>query len=377
MKLDDIAAWTLTIPFNVSFRHTSAERSATQALWVQARAGGTAGFGEGCPREYVTAETLESVALFVARHRCVWLGEIGDLPTLKDWARRHREEIDMNPAAWTAVEIALLDLLGKLEGRSIESLLGVPELAGRFRYTAVIGDADRTHFESHLARYLKAGFRDFKIKLSGEHDRDLAKVQALAQAGIGAGSVRADANNLWRDAGAAIRALESLGNAFHAIEEPLRPGDWDGMSRIAAALGTRIILDESLSRASQLDHVPGAAATWIANLRVAKMGGVLRSLDLAREIHRRGMGLIIGAHVGETSVLARAALTVANDSRDALMAQEGAFGTHLLARDVTDPPVMFGAGGVLDVSTLKPLCGGLGLEIAAREADLDATIASR
>jgi len=44
--------------------------------------------------------------------------------------------------------------------------------------------------------------------------------------------------------------------------------------------------------------------------------------------------VIVGAHVGETSLLTRAALTVANSARDLLVAQEGAFGTHLLARDV-------------------------------------------
>jgi hypothetical protein len=33
------------------------------------------------------------------------------------------------------------------------------------------------------------------------------------------------------------------------------------------------------------------------------------------------------------------------------VAQEGAFGTLLLERDVCDPPLMFGASGVLDVAT--------------------------
>ena len=56
--------------------------------------------------------------------------------------------------------------------------------------------------------------------------------------------------------------------------------------------------------------------------------------------------------MGETSILTRAALTVANCARDILIAQEGAFGTHLLRRDITDPPIMFGEGGIVDVSVL-------------------------
>ena len=38
--------------------------------------------------------------------------------------------------------------------------------------------------------------------------------------------------------------------------------------------------------------------------------------------------------VGETSLLTRAGLTIANAFRDCICAQEGAFGTHLLERDV-------------------------------------------
>jgi hypothetical protein len=57
--------------------------------------------------------------------------------------------------------------------------------------------------------------------------------------------------------------------------------------------------------------------------------------------------------VGETSILTRAALTVANCAQDILIAQEGAFGTHLLTRDITDPPIMFGEGGIVDVSLLE------------------------
>ncbi len=134
-----------------------------------------------------------------------------DLDALNDWVVRHQEDIDGNPAAWTAVELALLDLLGKTEGRSVEALLGVPELAGLFRYTAVLGDSSPRQFEMQLAHYVKAGFSNFKIKLSGDRARDLAKVKALAAAGIAPQAVRADANNLWLDADAAISDLQSLG----------------------------------------------------------------------------------------------------------------------------------------------------------------------
>lgn len=365
MILESIEASALAIPFNVAFKHASAARASTQALWVEARArNGAAGFGEGCPREYVTAESLQSARAFVSEHRHDWLGSIRDVGTLADWAGLHRGSIDADPAAWTAVELALLDLIGKAEKNSVESLLGLPRIAGRFRYTAVLGDAAPRRFEAQLSHYLKAGFHDFKIKLSGDGARDLAKVRALTASGVAARAVRADANNLWSDADTAIGALRALDFPFFALEEPLRAGDYEGMRRIALTFDTRIILDESLLRADQLERFRDSADRWIANVRVSKMGGLLRSLELAREARRRGLRVIVGAHVGETSLLTRAGLTLANSLPDLLVAQEGAFGTHLLARDVAEPPLMFGPGGILDADALGiGSAPGLGLAV--------------
>jgi L-alanine-DL-glutamate epimerase-like enolase superfamily enzyme len=136
------------------------------------------------------------------------------------------------------------------------------------------------------------------------------------------------------------------------------------MHRLASALDTQIILDESLLRADQLDQLSDSADRWIVNLRVSKMGGLLRSLELVRELRRRGLRVILGAHVGETSLLTRAALTVAHSARDLLVAQEGAFGTHLLSTDVVEAPIMFGQGGILDATPLGMKTEGFGLTVS-------------
>jgi L-alanine-DL-glutamate epimerase-like enolase superfamily enzyme len=363
--IESIRASSLAIPFKLSFKHASAARASTQTIWVGAKGrDGRIGFGEGCPREYVTGESLPSAEAFVAAHSADWQSRIRDVESLGAWIRAHEHAIDANPAAWTAVELALLDLLGKSAGQPVEALLGLPPLGGRFRYTAVLGDASPQEFDDHLARYRQAGFRDFKIKLAGERTRDRAKARSLQAAGIAPASVRADANNLWSDAGAAIDDLEALGFGFLALEEPLRAGDYAGMARIALALDSRIILDESMARHGQLAGLPGPAERWLVNLRVSKMGGLLRSLDFLRQARGQGLRVVVGAHVGETSLLTRAALTVARAAGDALVAQEGAFGTHLLERDVVEPPLMFGPGGILDAGAALGTAPGWGLAIS-------------
>jgi L-alanine-DL-glutamate epimerase-like enolase superfamily enzyme len=362
--IETIVARPLSIPFKSAFSHASASRDTTQSLWVDVRlADGTPGRGEGCPREYVTGESLDGAIAFVGALTAAVRQSVHDLASLRAWTATHAREIDANPAAWCAVELAILDGFSRQAGLSVEAFLGLPEINGTFSYSAVIGDSPVKRFQAELARYREAGFRHFKIKLAGDRTRDLEKIAALRATGIAPDSVRADANNLWSNADEAIRALAALDYAFWALEEPLQAGDVPGMVRIASELGTSIILDESLLRADQLSLFATSPTSWIANLRISKMGGLIRSLQVLERIRDAGLRVIVGAHVGETSLLTRAALTAANAARDILVAQEGAFGTHLLEHDVVDPPIMFGARGKLDAQALP---AGPGFGIVAR-----------
>ena len=354
-------------PFKVVFRHASASRSEASNIIVAARGpDGVTGYGEGCPREYVTGETTASAAAFVHKHRASIAAAVSEIAELREWTRAHRAEIDANPAAFCAVEIAVLDLLGKVQGCPVEDILGVPRLAGAFRYTAVLGDSEPPVFGRQAAQYREMGVRDFKVKVSGDADRDRRKLALLAATGRGPPPrIRLDANNLWAAAPEAIRYLKALDANVFAIEEPLTPGYFAGCATISAECGASIVLDESLTRIGQLRALD-APTPWIVNLRVSKMGGLLRSLALAQEASGRGIGLIVGAQVGETSILTRAALTVMNTHRESLLASEGAFGTLLLKRDLTHPSLRFSHAGELhaesDLDSARP---GLGLRIDA------------
>ncbi|MFN0315575.1 MAG: mandelate racemase/muconate lactonizing enzyme family protein [Burkholderiales bacterium] len=375
MNLICLKGYSLNIAFKASFRHASAERSHTQTLWVEARTHTHTGYGEGCPREYVTGETLASAHSFVARHEAQWREHVTNIESLRGWIGANEQEIDRHPAAWCAAEMALLDALGKESNQPIEALLNLPPLPGSFRYSAVLGDASPAAFEALLDRYLKTGFDQFKIKLSGDLASDREKVRLLTAAGLEPSQVRADANNLWASAALATEHLRALEFPFWALEEPLKTGDYEGLQHLARALSSRIILDESFQRTAQLDALQGPPHQWILNLRLSKLGGLIRSLAAAEHARKRGLSIICGAHVGETSLLTRAALTVAAQAQDALLAQEGAVGTHLLAQDVTAPPLMFGKNGILRIEDFDfSPHPGLGLDIRVPPSALSSTV---
>ncbi|WP_413935550.1 mandelate racemase/muconate lactonizing enzyme family protein [Nitrospira sp. BLG_1] len=360
MAIKRLDVQSLNIPFKQAFVHASAVRAMTEAVLVTVTNGdGIAGIGEGCPRRYVTGETIDSIRDFIETHceQCMTFRSVQDV---KQWVAEHVSIIDQNPAAWCAVENACLDLFGKEAGLPIETLLGLPSLNGRFQYSAVLGTDNLQSFEKQLQRYRSVGFTDFKVKVTGRLQDDIDKLGRLHSFKDSKLRVRLDANNLWGDAERAWSYLKQLPGRITAIEEPLKVGDYDGCRWLAREMKVPIILDESFLRVDQFALIQSdPPSTWIINIRVSKMGGILRALAVAKRAKEIGIPVIIGAQVGETSILTRAALTIANSYRGIVIAQEGAFGTLLLERDICDPPLMFGAAGRLDTTALSG--AGLGL----------------
>ena len=296
MNIVEIRLNSLEIPFRVEFSHSSASQNVTSSAWVTVISGQYTGYGESCPRPYVTGETMKSVQSFFETHKINIQETICDLTSLRSWVKDHRNDIDENPAGWCAVELALLDLLAQEEKQSVEQLLGLPELIGDFQYTAVLGDNKIEQFAQQVDQYVAMEFKDYKIKINGDDERDKEKINYL----VGAKAdlrIRLDANNLWQKASDASAYLNNMDTDLFAIEEPLIANDYYGLREVANAVNTKIILDESFLREEQYSYIKKDPSTWIINLRVSKMGGLLRSLEIVSTARQTGIGIIIGAQV--------------------------------------------------------------------------------
>lgn len=364
MRIEKLAAYTFPMAFKTVIRHASASRREVENLIVIAQDhGGLTGYGEGCPRQYVTGESTLSGSRFIAEHADSLIAEVHDTASLRTWMDAHHDAIDANPAAFCAMETAVLDLLGKTRHQTVEEILGIDPPTGEFQYSAVLADWPYPVYRWQHSRYRVRGFRDFKLKLSGDVRRDRRKLRVFSSRPGRRLRLRLDANNLWASPEECRNHLEAMPAVPFAIEEPLRSGDLEGCRQIAEGLGVKIVLDESLARAGQMESLDDSER-WIVNLRVSKMGGVIRSLEVARQEARRDVGVIVGCHVGETSILSRAALTLMQAVGDRLIAAEGAFGTQLLRCDLTSPSLRFDRAGRLALSRVAGMGqSGFGLAL--------------
>lgn len=361
MKITDLQIHHLELPFRVAFSHASQTRKTTDSVLVSIKSeSGNTGYGEGCPRSYVTGESWESAKIFFDTNKDS-LKTIQNYNDLLSWTETNESNINQNPAAWCAVELAILDLMGKEKEQTIEEVLGLPQLSGEFQYTAVIGTKSMAVFYIQALLYKLKGFSNFKLKIFGKGKEDKKRIRFLRMINK-KGTLRLDANNLWANARQVSDYLKGFNYPFLGIEEPLTANQYQALGEIGQRLNIPLILDESFLRLSQFEEISQYATRWIINIRVSKMGGLVRSIKICEEARKRKIPIIIGAQVGETSVLTRAALSLANAFRDILVGQEGAFGTYLLEKDITKPSIRFGGHGILKASNVsKTEKYGLGL----------------
>jgi len=369
--ISSIKFYELNIPFKQIFKHSSATRSETETAWIEVRSEcGALGYGEGCPRSYVTGENMCSASEFFSSHKEKIKQCIHGLSDLKKWVETHQEDIDQNPAAWCALELAILDTLAKSENRSIENLLDLPELDGKFQYTAIMGDSSPESFQHLLTQYYSQGFRDFKVKLSGELSHDQKKLKHIVELNDEKIIIRVDANNLWSGAKEAINYIQALPCNIWAIEEPLINKSYREMALISQSLNCFIILDESFLRYIHFDELNNSPSQWIINLRISKMGGLLRSLNITSQAAKWNIPIITGAQVGETSLLTRAALTITAKFNRCIIAREGGFGTLLLQNDICNPSLMINNTGEIVWAFESTKSSGFSIDIKLNDTDL-------
>jgi len=363
----------LRAPLKMTFRHASAARTHGESLWVEAARDSHRGYGEGCPRAYVTGETRASCQRWLAAWHQAIQSECTDLDSLRGWLAAHTQAVDESPSVWCAIECALLDLFARELGQSVEALLGLAPPGGPHVYSAVLGNDEPWKTRFLIDQYCILGLTDFKVKLGGDLQVDRQKVRSIAELtrwhGVAKYRIRVDANNLWSDEpGRALDFVRALDCDLFGVEEPVRPRDVENHSRLSVESGVPVILDESLCTLADLERYDSQRGRFMANLKVSRVGGVQRALHLVEALRARGWPIIVGAHVGETSVLSRAAMLVAAAAGDCLVAQEGAFGSRLIEREPVSPSLKWGRGGVLDLRRPYAEVTPEGLQVTAPQA---------
>lgn len=364
MKLVGATVYALGIPFVEAFKHSTKERTFSDAVVVRlVDDEGREGYGEGLPRPYVTGETVESTLSHLAR---MWDAVAGrQLPVLAGAAdldaldafipELEAPGVVAANAARAAFEVALVDLLLKAEGRSLQTVL--PPARPKVTYSGVITAGSPEKAAQHARQMKLVGLGAVKVKVGLPDDE--ARVAAVREVFGPSLSLRLDANGAWSP-DEAVAALDRLAvYGIDAVEQPIGRGEAATLAALRRRTTVPIMVDESLiTRADAVALIEASAVDYF-NIRVSKCGGLGRTLAIARLAQAAGIRLQVGSQVGETAILSAAGRHLAAHL-EGVDFVEGSFGTLLLTEDVSLEPVRFGHKGEAPV-----LAGpGLGVRVA-------------
>ncbi|WP_413289089.1 enolase C-terminal domain-like protein [Bdellovibrio sp. HCB337] len=338
------------IPFKQKFSHASFEREASTTLWVSLKSHLSHGLGEACPRPYVTGETPETVQKFFLDSRADLFANTTNYEDFVALLEKERAWIDQNPSAFCALELAWWDLFAKSKDVSIDKVFGERSLGFKTPNTMVVGLGTSGKMLKTYLRGLALGFKDFKIKISPDSQKEVLLFlnHSLFKASrIFKPKIRIDANNSFANFADLQKVLDLIPHQVWAVEEPFAVENREAREEFLQKSKSLLILDESLVKLSDLKAYEHAPLRICLNVRISKLGGLLRTQEIVDYAQKNGIRWGLGCQVGETSLLARAGLLILDKNEHRPLFWEGAFSDHLLTQDPFMPKLKVGPWGLL------------------------------
>lgn len=371
MNMVGIEVFPLRIPFVRCFQHASKIRAYSDSIVIKLHADdGTTGYGEAVARPYVTGETVSLCLNYI--QRVLWPAvrsfnypEIkicsDPIQTLAPIENSLPDPNKRRVVAWhgvrAAFEIALLDLLLKRQQLAMKDVL--PPKRSVINYSGVIGLGSIEQTRQVAERFRDHGLTEYKCKVAKEDIRlRLREVRRV----IGAhASLRMDANCALdsRSASEALYGLEQFNVA--CVEQPTPRINAHRLATLQQSISIPIMADESLITITDAGRLIAAKACQWFNLRIAKFGGLINTLRIARLATAAGVRIQLGCQVGETAILSAAGRHLAAHLAKVEFV-EGSYGSNLLEQDIAESAVQFGLGGK------APLIQGLGMGVRVIDA---------
>ncbi|KMK65125.1 mandelate racemase/muconate lactonizing enzyme family protein [Puniceibacterium sp. IMCC21224] len=249
------------------------------------------GYAPFLPHLDTTPEVLETTACSIAAGLLA-----ADLSDLDACVARLGPCSRARNAARSAAEMALLDLAARGAGASVAAMLGgAPRAVEVLRIIPVKSPVRMADIAGSL---VAEGYRALKLKGTGDHEADIARIAAVRGA-VGAGiTLTVDANQAYDTCGALRLERALRPHDIWSLEQPVPANDRASLATVRQQSHARIEADEGLFDADDLDAVLTAEAADGISLKLARSGGLLPSRDMALRGAGRGVYARLGTAFG-------------------------------------------------------------------------------
>ncbi|SFL43103.1 dipeptide epimerase [Proteiniphilum acetatigenes] len=289
-------SWT---PYDLQLNHTFTisgfSRTTTPIILTKIEYDGLEGYGEASLPPYL-GETQASVIEFLKKVDLSAFTPYGHIEEIMSYV----DGIAVgNTAAKAAVDIALHDLVGKIEGAPWYKIRGldkydVPDT------TFTIGiDTDEVVREK--TREALGRFNILKVKVGGPDDKRM--IEAIrSETDL---PLAVDANQGWKDRRQALDMIFWMKErGVVMVEQPMPKQDLDNIARLTEESPLPVFADESIQRLSDVERLKGVFSG--INIKLMKCTGMLEAWKMRKLAYSLGMKVMIGC-MTETSCAISAA----------------------------------------------------------------------
>jgi L-alanine-DL-glutamate epimerase-like enolase superfamily enzyme len=203
--------------------------------------------------------------------------------------RRMDQVLRGHPYVKSALDMACWDLLGQQSGQPLVTLLG-----GRFGedfalYRAISQEAPEVMAE-RVDQYRSEGYTKFQLKVGGNPETDIERINAVA-ARLQPGDVLiADANTGWTQH-AALRVVDAVRDVDVYIEQPCRT--YEECLTVRRRTAKPVVLDEIIDDLSMVVRGAADQAMDVINLKISKVGGLTKARQIRDLCVALGIALTI------------------------------------------------------------------------------------
>ncbi len=352
MKIDSLTLTHLNMPLVSPFETSFGRIKHRECILITLRAEGMIGYGE-CVADrdpgysYETTGTAWHILKDFIAPRI--LG--ADVKYAADF-HAHIEGIRGHHLAKAGVEMAIWDLLGKRDGKSLRELLGGNKLKVDVGVSIGLQKSPEDLVQT-VAEYIAQGYRRVKIKIKPGRDIDDTSAVRNAFPNL---LLQVDANSAY-DLKTCTSLLPLDDMNLLLIEQPLNEDDiWDHR-KMQAQFKTSICLDESIVSPRHARYAIEMEACRIINIKAGRLGGISQAVAVHDFCKPRSVAVWCGGMletgVGRASNLALASLTGFNLPGDISAS------ARYYARDITNERFTLNADSTINV----PTAPGLGVSI--------------
>jgi L-alanine-DL-glutamate epimerase-like enolase superfamily enzyme len=315
MRISGFKLGLLQIPLRVPFRTALRTVEAIEDVIIKLETDtGHTGYGEAPPTVAITGDSLESILEALKEH--IGPALLGlDIADIQGNCRLVQNALLKNNSAKAAAEIALYDLYAQYLDKPLHKALGAGKPRLLTDLTISVNDTATMIADCETA--IARGFQALKIKVGKDPEGDAARLQAIRQAVNGRASLRIDANQGWNvdQTIAIMKALETDGEFFELIEQPVPADDLEGMIAIKAGIRTPLLADESAFSLIQVRSLAEQAGADLINIKLMKTGGLSQAIAIADYCQAKGLQCLMGCMLeGAISAAAAVHLAVARSS---------------------------------------------------------------